>query len=89
MSIFITSKVVSNARIPLLVKQIDATSKKIKRNKRFGTTKIALNREENLEEISLDYYTTLGFTLKGKLTGKGKKLKENSSNPDEVIGGSI
>jgi hypothetical protein len=89
LSIFITSKVVSNARIPLMVKQINATSKKIKKNKRFGTLKITLNREEYLEDISVDSYEALGFSLKGKLTKKGKKLKDNSTNLNKTIAGSI
>jgi uncharacterized protein (DUF2164 family) len=71
---FILTKTITYARIPLLVKQMDETSKKIRKNKIFSSLKITDSRDEIIEELSKEPYTILGFSLKGKLTGKPKKV---------------
>jgi hypothetical protein len=72
--IYVTARVVSYSKIPLVVKQIDATAKQIKKDKKFRNVKLTEDRNELIELHSVSKYSPIGFSLKGKLSGK-KKIK--------------
>jgi len=52
----------------MMVKDVQATMKVIKKNGKFSNTKIARSPDEILEQDSEAEYASLGLSLKGKLT---------------------
>jgi hypothetical protein len=65
---FVTAKGIQYARIPMMVKDVQAAMKVIKKNGKFSNTKVARSPDEILEQDSEAEYASLGLSLKGKLS---------------------
>jgi hypothetical protein len=65
---FVTARGIHYARIPMMVKDLQATLKVIKKNGKFSNTKIERSPDELIEHDSETEYESVGLSLKGKLS---------------------
>jgi hypothetical protein len=80
------SKAIQNARIPLVIKQIDSTVKLIKGNKAIETGRITLTVEEEIAERLAGDWRLLGLDLKGILGIQKKAGQDESLTPSDEAG---